>query len=287
MDVQILAVPYDSARRGDGMGAGPEHWLARRLENQLTDAQHNVRTTVIDDDDPRPAEIKTAFALNRALAQQVAAAKASGRFPLVLSGNCNTALGTLSGVGMAETGIVWFDAHGDFNTPDTTDSGFFDGMGLAIAAGIGWRRLAASIPGFSVVPGANIIHVGGRAFDADERELMVSVGATVVDADTIRRDGLDTLNAALAELSTRVRLVYIHLDLDVLDPDSGFQANRFPEPHGLSVEQVLDALQMIKSSLTPAALTISAYDPTYDQEDRVLNAGFTLLSATLESQHDT
>jgi arginase len=282
MDIQILAVPYDSARRGDGMGAGPEHWLARGIEDQLRTAQHTVQTMMIEETDPKPAEIKTAFALNRSLAQQVASARPSGRFPLILAGNCNTALGMLSGIGMAETGIVWFDAHGDFNTTDTTGSGFFDGMGLAIAAGIGWRRLAASIPGFSVVPGANIIHVGGRAFDEGERELMMTSGVHIVDADTIRRDGLNALNTTLAEVSMRVRRVYIHLDLDVLDPDAGFQANRFSEPHGLSVEQVLDAIHAIKSHLTPAALTISAYDPAYDQEDRVLDAGFNLIRATLK-----
>jgi arginase len=286
MDVQILAVPYDSARRSDGMGAGPEHWLARGLESQLTDAGHSVQTAIIEDHDPKPAEIKTAFALNCALAQQITAAQSAGQFPLVLAGNCNTALGTLSGIGMANTGIVWFDAHGDFNTPDTTGSGFFDGMGLAIAAGIGWQRLAASIPGFSVVPGANIVHVGGRAFDEGEREALTEVGATVLEAEVIRSAGLDVLDAVLADMATRVKRVYIHVDLDVLDPDAGFQANHFPEPHGLTVEQLLDAIHAIKSHLTPASLTVSAYDPSYDSEDRVLNAGFSFIGATLNGEID-
>lgn len=282
MDIQILAVPYDSARRGDGEGAGPEHWLARGLEEQLRDAGHTVQAQFIEDDDPKPAEIKTAFVLNWALAQQVAAAQAAGGFPLVLAGNCHLALGTLSGVGMADTGVVWFDAHGDFNTPDTTVSGYFDGMGLAIAAGFGWQKLAAAIPGFTVVQGANIIHLGGRSFDQGEREALIEAGATVVEADIIRRQGVDTLTLALTELAARVKRVYIHLDLDVLDSELGFVANPLAEPHGLSVEQVADAIQAIRSHLTPAALTLSAYDPAYDPEDRVLNAGFTLMRAVLE-----
>jgi len=283
MDIQVIAVPYDTARRGVGMGAGPEHWLARGLEDQLKAAQHDVRVTVIEDHDPLPAEIKTAFALNRALAREAAAAQAEGRLPVVLAGNCNTALGTLSGVGAADTAVVWFDAHGDFNTPNMSESGFFDGMGLNIAAGLSWQRLAASIPGYSAVPGAHILHVGGRAFDTGEREGLVAAGAAVVDAESILRNGVAPLASALDSLPASVRRIYIHLDLDVLDPGIGLQANRFPEANGLTVEQVADALREIKARLTPAAVAMTAYDPGYDSEDRVLEAGFELVRAALEA----
>ena len=283
MDIQVIAVPYDTARRGVGMGAGPEHWLARGLDDQLKAAKHDVRVTVIEDDDPAPAEIKTAFALNRALAHEVATARASNRLPLALAGNCNTALGTLSGVGMGDTALVWFDAHGDFNSPDMSGSGFFDGMGLNIAAGLSWQRLAASIPGYSAIPGAHIIHVGGRAFDADEREALVAAGAAVVDAESIRRDGVAPLIEALDALPPTVRQVYIHLDLDVLDPGAGLQANRFPEPDGLSVAQVGASLREIRARLSLAAMALTAYDPSYDSEGQVLKAGFELVGVGLGS----
>ena len=282
MDIQVIAVPYDTARRSTGMGKGPEHWLARGMEDELKAARHDVRVTVIEDDDPLPAEIKTAFALNRALASKAAEAQAAGRLPLVLAGNCNTALGTLSGIGAGDTAVVWFDAHGDFNTPDMSESGFFDGMGLNIAAGLSWQRLAATIPGFSALPGAHIIHVGGRAFDTGEREALIAAGAAVVDAESIHRNGAAPLASALEALPAQVRRVYIHLDLDVLDPGAGLQANRFPEANGLTVEQVTDALREITARLTPAALALTAYDPGYDSEDRVLEAGFALVRAALE-----
>jgi arginase len=88
----------------------------------------------------------------------------------VLSGNCNSALGTLAGLNERNCGMIWFDAHGDFNTPKTTESTFLDGMGMAIAAGHCWKKLATTIPWFSPLLDSNIIHVGGRDFDRGERE---------------------------------------------------------------------------------------------------------------------
>jgi arginase len=68
----------------------------------------------------------------------------------VLSGNRNSALGALAGLREQNCGMIWFDAHGDFNTPEITESGFFDGMGMAIAAGHCWKKLAATIPGLDL-----------------------------------------------------------------------------------------------------------------------------------------
>jgi arginase family enzyme len=81
-------------------------------------------------------------------------------FPLVLAGNCNTAVGTLSGADPEGLGVVWFDAHGDFNTPETTTTGFIDGMGLAIAVGHCWKAMARGVSGFSPVLEENVV-IGG------------------------------------------------------------------------------------------------------------------------------
>ena len=79
----------------------------------------------------------TAFELHGLVSGRVRQAIAEGGFPLVLSGNCNTAaIGAIAGAGPEDLGIVWFDAHGEFNTPETTTTGFIDGMGLAIAGAL-------------------------------------------------------------------------------------------------------------------------------------------------------
>src|SRR5262245_44419083 len=126
MNVHVLVVPYDTARRGWRSGAGPEHLLSAGLVSHLQRRGHVVAGVehIIDDPDKPAAEIRTAFELARRLAGAVRAARAAGRFPLVLSGNCNAAVGTLSGLTPVRRAIFWFDAHGDCNTPDTTTTGF-------------------------------------------------------------------------------------------------------------------------------------------------------------------
>jgi arginase len=124
----------------------------------------------------------------------------------VLSGNClPAAVGTLAGLGDG-VGVAWLDAHGEFNTPETTSSGFVDGMGLAVLAGGCWRRLAAGVPGFAPVPAGRLVHIGGRAFDPGERERMVEAGVRVLPAPRV------------VAWPAGTRGVYVHLDLDVFDP---------------------------------------------------------------------
>jgi arginase len=118
------------------MGAGPEHWMQRGLADHLQETGRNVETKVIESTTLFRAEIAAAFDLHRRLATHVQESHRHGAFPLVLSGNCNSALGTCAGSEPAELGVIWLDAHADFATPATTKSGFLDGMRLATLA---WR----------------------------------------------------------------------------------------------------------------------------------------------------
>src|SRR5207253_2124442 len=76
----------------------------------------------------------------------------------------------------ADVGVAWLDAHGDFHTPETTTSGFVDGMALAVAAGQCWRALAAAVPGFEPVLAGRVVHVGGRDFDPGKRDRLAGWG---------------------------------------------------------------------------------------------------------------
>ena len=164
MDIQLLLVPYDSGQRGWRCGAGPEHLVRAGLPAHLQRQGHIVTAIHIIEDDPAypPAEIRTAFELARRLATTVRSARTAGHFPLVLSGNCNTAVGTLSGLTPARRATFWFDAHGDCNTPETTTSGFLDGMGLAMTMGLCWHHLGATVPGFQPVA-ADATFLTGRS----------------------------------------------------------------------------------------------------------------------------
>src|SRR5215217_3258315 len=122
------------------------------------------------------AEIGAAVDLDRQLANAVAAARARGAFPLTLAGNCISSVGTVAGLGAGPTGVLWFDAHGDFNTPETTIGGFLDGMALATVVGRCWTSLAAGVPGFVPVAEENVVLVGARDLDPAEAALLAASG---------------------------------------------------------------------------------------------------------------
>ena len=161
MRVNIIQVPYDSGRRGERQGSGPARFFEAGLVDALKSDVHDLSTHGVDTPSDYPTEISTAFELNRALSRRVRAAVKENRFPLVLSGNCNACIGTLGGLASPKPGVIWFDAHGEFNTPETTLSGFLDGMPLAMATCRCWQALLKTVPGFEPVPDECIVLVGG------------------------------------------------------------------------------------------------------------------------------
>lgn len=105
-------------------------------------------------DENRP-EIARVVELDRRLAERVLMARRRGVFPLVLAGNCNSCLGTVAGTDPDGLGVVRFDAHADFDSPEANLSGFFDAMGLAILTGTGWSALATRSRGLRPSPNAD------------------------------------------------------------------------------------------------------------------------------------
>ena len=263
------------------MGAGPERFVHNGVEQTLRNCGYDVYVDCIEARGSFRAEIKTAFELYATLAERVGLAYRSGIFPLVLSGNCSSCLGTVAGVDPVQLGIVWFDSHGDFNTPETTESGFLDGMGLATAAGLCWEKMAASIPNFKPVWGRNILHVGGRDFYPEEQALFEQSGGSIIPASVIRKTSMrEALELCLKDLGTRVSRIYLHFDLDVLDPTIA-PANEFAVPDGLSLSQVQEAIQMIGKQFTICASGIASYDPQYDKKDKILTSGIEIMKSTL------
>lgn len=261
------------------MGAGPEYLLENGLGEVLAPGGRDVRSVIVHPKGDPPAEVATAFELNGLVSEEVREAVSEGQFPLVLSGNCNASVGTLSGAGPEELGIVWFDAHADFNTPETTVTGFSDGMGLAIALGHCWRMMAGGVPGFSPVAEENVVLAGTREVDPAERERLDASGVAIVGAERIEGGAYRTLALALDALRARVGRVYVHLDLDVLDAGGVGKANEFSPEGGLSAEELESAVVMVRERFDVAACGVASYDPAFDAEGRVLHAALACVRA--------
>jgi arginase len=271
-DIRIIAVPYDSGHLDRRMGAGPQHLLSNGLAESLRPGGRGVSIAPIRHERDPPAEVATAFELQDLVSRQVRAAIDENRLPLVLSGNCNTAaVGSLAGAGPENLGIIWLDAHGEFNTPETTTTGFIDGMGLAMAVGHCWKEMVKGVPGFSPIPEENVVMAWVRAAGVAEQERFDASGVTVVGPN----DGREVLRAfadALDDLRSRVERVYVHLDLDVLDAAKVGMANEFAISEGMDVEQLEAALSMVRERFAVVAAGIASYDPSFDNDGRVLRA---------------
>jgi arginase len=269
-DIRIIAVPYDSGHQDRRMGAGPQHLLDNGLAESLRPGGRGVSITTVRHEREPPAEVATAFELQGLVSRQVRAAIDERQLPLVLSGNCNTAaVGALAG--SEDLGIVWFDAHGEFNTPETTTSGFIDGMGLSMAVGHCWKEMAQGVPGFSPIPEENVVMAWVRAADVAEQVRFDASEITVVGPDA-QGQGLHALEDALDVLRSRVGSVYVHLDLDVLDAIKVGKANEYATSEGMEVGQLEAALGMVRERFTVAAAGIASYDPSFDTDGRVLHA---------------
>jgi arginase len=272
MRVRLIRVPYDAGNRGMRMGAGPERLAASAIRLRARGIE--VDEAAVEAPAGLRTEIGTTFALHRAVAAEVRGAVAAGAFPLVLSGNCGSAIGALAGAG-AGTGIAWFDGHGDFNTPETTVSGFLDGMALAVATGRCFRPLALSVPGFVPVAEQDAFLVGARDLDPAERAALEASALGWVTVGAVRRLGAAAaLQPALARI--RARRLHLHVDLDVHDPALA-PANRFAPADGLTPAEVQDAIRAIAGARPICAASLSAYDPSVDPEGRALEAGLQIV----------
>jgi arginase len=281
MDIHLLSVPYDTALRGARMGAGPERLLRAGAADRLRAKGHDVRLVdVALRPEAFPAEIRSAFELQRVVAERVAEAASTGALSIVLAGNCNTAaLGTLGGLGSRGVGMLWFDSHGDFNTPETTIGGFLDGMALAMATGQCWRELVSQLPSFEPVPPANVLLLGARDLDPLEATLLAERGVGVLSAAEVRAG----LAPRLEQLRERVRDVYVHVDVDVLDPVTHGRANALAAPGGLRVAEVQAALELTARTFCIRGAAVTAYDPSFDEDGRVCSAALALLESIADA----
>jgi arginase len=278
--VQLVAAPYDSGQRAARMGAGPLHLLERGLAERLARRSGGCDAVVLESPLPFQREVGTASMLQQLVAAEVRSARARGALPIVLSGNCNSAVGTVAGLGPG-TGVIWFDAHGDVNTPETSFSGFFDGMALAMLTGRCWQTLARRVEGHVPVRDDHVIFVGGHQLDTWERSLFEASAMTVIGSDVVRRGVHEALGPALDVLAKRVDRVYVHVDLDVHDI-AEMRANGFVATGGLLRRDVVDALHLIAERVEIAAAALTAYDPGGDTDGRACDAAIAIAETVVD-----
>ncbi|MFE7845972.1 arginase family protein [Microbacterium sp. NPDC057407] len=193
--------------------------------------------------------------LQRIRDQVSAALDSSGDVVLTVGGDCGVALAPIAHAAARhpELAVVWFDAHPDLNTPDSSPSGAFAGMVLRAVLGDGEPGLSLP-PG--TVPAERVFVAGARSYDDPELDAVARAGIATFDVDALRDpDGL-----AAAVRDSGASAVYFHVDVDVLDP-AEITGNAHPEPFGLSVAELTAAISRVRAELPLAGASLAGYSP--------------------------
>jgi arginase len=264
---RLIVVPYELGRLRDGVGNGPERLLAAGAEDALSASGARVRRELVQIDEAfnrtGVGEVDACFELIRLVAGQVREAIAGGEFPVVLSGSCFAGVGVVAGLAEPAPAVVWFDAHSDFNSPDTSIGGYFDGMGLAVLTGGAWQGMLATVPGARPVPESSVVLAGARSFDPPEVVRLEASGVT-----HLRPQELDGLMVAVGAISPAPSGMYLHVDLDVLDSEVA-SVNVYAAPGGPSGGELCGMVDGLLRDGRVRAISLTAYDPAFDPDAQV------------------
>lgn len=203
-------------------------------------------------------------AIVRETADPVAALRSRGRLPLVLGGDCTITLGVLAGLARSSNiGVIYFDGDADLNTPDHTDSGVLDGMGMTHLLGGGHAELARIGPRYPLIGDQQVELFGFYPAELDTGQWgqVAARRLSATPATAVRADPGGSADAAIARLGQHTDALLVHLDVDVLDTGA-FPLANFPHFHGLTLDQAATALQRFCAAPTPAGIVITEVTPT-------------------------
>lgn len=275
--VVIIGAPLDLGAGRRGVDMGPSAIRYAGLEARLDALGYdcfdwgNVGTAVaeaIDEGDSRARflkEIKETCAL---VARRVAEAVKKDVTPLVLGGDHSVALGTIGGVASARGkggAVLWFDAHGDLNTPDTSPSGNVHGMALAALLGLANEAFESDAWPLPAVDPSSVALVGVRSLDDGERELVKELGIYVATMTDLDRRGVEPAVREALERVEGAPFVHLSLDMDVVDPEVAPGVGT-PIRGGLSYREAHLAMELVAEAEVLTSVEVVEVNPILDRE---------------------
>ncbi|NRD77575.1 arginase [Bacillus sp. BRMEA1] len=277
--LSIIGMPMDlgQMRRGVDMGPSAIRYagIVERLK-PLFDDVHDLgdiaigRPEVQVDEESNLRNLDLVAEKNSLLAEKVDEAVQSGSFPLVLGGDHSIAIGTLAGVSKhyKNLGVIWYDAHGDLNTAETSPSGNIHGMPLAVSIGLGHPKLT-DIGGYSPkINPENIVIIGARSLDEGEKTLIKEKGIKVYTMHEIDRLGMTkVMEETISYLKENTDGVHLSLDLDGLDPSEAPGVGT-PVMGGISYRESHLAMEMLEEAKIITSAEFVEVNPILDEKNK-------------------
>ena len=221
--------------------------------------------------------------VNTELCNKVSKVMDEGRFPLVLGGDHSIAIGTIAGVTQHKKnlGVIWFDAHGDINTEETSPSGNIHGMPVAVSLGYGHERLISIVGNDPKLKPNKFVYIGCRDLDAGERKVLKELGITVFTMHEIDRYGMtEVIDRAIKIAGEGTDGIHVSFDLDSLDP-TFVQGTGTRVPGGLTYRESHLALEMIALSEKLVSAEFVEVNPIIDNQNVTAKTAVALMGSLL------
>ncbi len=279
MQIDIIGVPIDLGADRRGVDMGPSAIRYSHLQKKLEELGYDVRdegnvevpiAEMCKVKNPNLKYIDCIIPVSRRIAGAVATSVQAKNFPLVLGGDHSLSIGSVRGAARnKKIGVIWIDAHADFNTAETTPSGNIHGMSLAVLAGLGDKSLVQlwdeTIP---VIDPSKIAIIGARDLDSGEKENLSKAGAMVMSMEQIDRYGMvSVVERAIERVSRDVDGIYLSLDLDALDPEHAPGVGT-PVAAGLSQRETHLACELIAETGKLIGMDLVEVNPILDGQNR-------------------
>lgn len=294
--VAVIGVPLAYGASLAGVELGPAALRVARLNRRMAQLGYKVRDLgdlAVEELEAKPApgerlkHLREISAVCADLAQKVEDVLNAGELPLVLGGDHSIAIGSISGFAThcreqkEEPGLIWFDAHADMNTPETSPSGNIHGMPLAVVLGQGAPELT-NIAGFSPkLDPALCVHVGARDIDRDERELVNKLGIRFMTMREIDERGMSACMDEAIQIASRASGGYaVTFDVDALDPGDAPGSGTLVRG-GLTYREAHLAMEKIAEAGGMRSLEVVEINTALDVNNKTAELGVELILSAL------
>src|SRR5919199_460320 len=291
--IQILGIPMDLGQNRRGVDMGPSSIRYARLQGALEELGHNVFDLgnisvpipeVVEPEDRRRKDmphLRTIREVCKKAATTAHDMATDGAFPVFLGGDHSISIGTVSGVAtVGRIGVLWVDSHADFNTPETSPSGNVDGMPLAALCGLGHPDLVGIGGEVASVRPEDVVLVGLRRVDIEERRLLAEAGVRAYTMKEIDAYGIaEIVERALGDLSHLGR-VHLSLDLDVVDPGIAPGVGT-PVRGGLTYREAHLLMELLGEAAVITSLDVVEINPILDEKNATAELAVELVASLL------
>ncbi|MBS4201643.1 arginase [Bacillus sp. FJAT-49732] len=288
--ISILGVPMDLGQTRRGVDMGPSAIRYAGVLNRLKKLDYDVEDigdivvkvdNLEEDNHTTLKNLKAIARISEEIAHSIQTIIENKRFPLLFGGDHSIAIGTIAGISKfyENLGVIWFDAHGDLNTEETSPSGNIHGMPLAASMGFGHPALTG-IRGYNPkVNPENVVIIGARDLDKGERELIKSKNIKVFTMHEIDRLGMTrVMEESIHLLKKRTDGVHLSVDLDALDPHDAPGVGT-PVLGGISYRESHLAMEMLEETKLITSAEFVEVNPILDERNKTAEVAVALMGS--------